>query len=1527
MHEFLRLLAVWQPEAGKGAPEAESAVSMLKAAEALVDSGAAVPDSDWHRFLDLTRLPDFLESLPDAGHRERWAEVCFAAARSSGYTIETLLTNRTAAHPGHSLFVEPDKGEAGRWSYEQVLRRSRAYAAALLSAVPSGEPRVALLTPNRPRGAVCDLACLMHGIPIAPLNPEIPADVLAWICEKLEINVLISGGQGARQTVEMVRETSESPLLHILLDDDADPGPDALMIEEECARLSPDEVDGLLAERPRPGFDDPITTMFTSGSTGKPKGVVFTVGNLVTKRFARAAALPAVGRDEVMLCYLPLFHTFGRYLEMLGSIFWGGTYVFTGNPSKETLMALLPRIRPTGLISIPLRWQQIHDSCCAGDGGLNADLSPTAHCRSQVGDRLRWGLSAAGYLDPKVFRFFQGLDIDLCSGFGMTEATGGITMTRPGGYRDGSVGVPLPGVEVRLGELGELQVAGPYIATYLDPPPDADPRWLATGDLFREHDDGSLEIVDRIKDIYKNTRGQTIAPRRVEQKFQGVPGIRRVFLVGDHRNYNVLLIVPDPEDPMLQAAEKDGIANEYFRRIITAANRDLASRERVINFAVLDRDFSVQKGELTAKGTFRRKQIVENLAAEIEDLYRSNYVEVETAGLKVRIPRWFHRDLGILETEVVAHPGGVYDRHRDLLLPIEKVGDDRVRIGDLEYVVSGDSIDFGVISRQPLLWVGNPALVAFCPIKDGWDTALGALSPHLYLRWRQQGDGAMPAPVELPPMQDRRLERLHALSVQACLGDGKRSLQAVASLAQTLAIGDHRTADLIRRRLDALARHPEEEVRCAAYRVLLLDEPVPDYGQILPKFVESGLPFLNERSIEEISRGGLEKHRLQAFRRRLDSYRRHLPWPANDATRGQFENIFKLLTDFARFRPSYYGTVREELASWIVHLGDPEISQQAEQFVLELADWFESRLDDDTPHRDPAEWEGKILYQAGLSPAEVKRLEDTLVGTTFLQQSVMLAFDGEVLDMQDVPPRGVWISRQTARHPQNHYRIAVNTTAGKHFDLLAVLWDPDDATRDQKRILRTIYWMLALSGYPYGSPVMPRVGCYRSDIGALSLAYVNELDVGDRIREFASAGGTSPAKATAPTWRRLFVKGMATFFTAWRNSGHRLVPGEISPFNVAVPEPDFREGSRVLSLVGWRRYENPLSLVRPMLREFYLQTTANYPWTEALIDPGWICDAVVEALGRDDAGEFLAELAECLPDADLPVDGDILRERLAEKREHLRTSYYESCALRGAVQRYQSWQSVNADASPAAREQVVEEVMHLYGLNRQPEIERYHLYRWTIFDDAPVEVLEIFDSLLGAMLRQSGVPATNLVALSELQRSLRSDGLRAAFVRMVFPHSPTTQSPELLYVGEEEGRQVIVSSHIVDKQNRRFTVREPLDPSEHGRLYRLFFKAGYYRTISEQDRFFVISDDAERIIGGISWKEVDSDVVHLNGIVVTTSLLGRGISSALIEDFCVRMANLGYKAVKTLFVLRPFFERHGFRLDRRWGGLVRPLND
>jgi long-subunit acyl-CoA synthetase (AMP-forming) len=414
-HRLGTLLRPFASSAGDRAGEslAAPAAELLACAEELLAAGpAASQDRNlWCDYLALTRHPDFLTALPDAATRVRWAETTFAVCEDIAYTLGDLLDRRVSDQPEHVLFRELAEPGSGSWNYAQVRRRARSIAAMFLQEGPRPElaaggprqqdgPRVALLCQNSLGSACCDLACLTSDIFISPLNIHFSTENLVWIFNRLRITVAVCDHPDRLETLLAVRAKAEQSFIIYTLNHCLRVGEEGIfLLDERRAQLNADEIETLLSNRPRRTMREPATIMFTSGSTGRPKGVVFNQYNLVTKRFARAAALPEVGRDEIMLCYLPLFHTFGRYLEMLGTIFWGGTYIFAGNPSSATQLAQFQQVRPTALISVPVRWVQIRDRVMELAQGEEIERAQEDIFRDVVGDRLSWGLSAAGYLD------------------------------------------------------------------------------------------------------------------------------------------------------------------------------------------------------------------------------------------------------------------------------------------------------------------------------------------------------------------------------------------------------------------------------------------------------------------------------------------------------------------------------------------------------------------------------------------------------------------------------------------------------------------------------------------------------------------------------------------------------------------------------------------------------------------------------------------------------------------------------------------------------------------------------------------------------------------------------------------------------------------------------------------------------------------------------------------------------------------------------------------------------------------------
>jgi long-chain acyl-CoA synthetase len=240
-------------------------------------------------------------------------------------------------------------------------------------------------------------------------------------------------------------------------------------------------------------------------------------------------------------------------------------------------------------------------------------------------DKIEVCISGSAAVSPDMLRFFYGLGIEILEGYGLTETTAPATFNRPGEARFGTVGLPLPGVEIRIASDGEILVKGNNVfAGYFKDPKNTRETlvdgWLKTGDIGELDKDGYLKITDRKKDLFKTSGGKYVAPGAMETQLRSRKGIAQAVVLGDGRPFVAALFTLDRDTPEGKAGPDDAGAKRLVDEAVQTLNRGLSHPEQIKKWRILDTDFVVGD-EMTPSMKVKRKRVAEKYGAEIEALY------------------------------------------------------------------------------------------------------------------------------------------------------------------------------------------------------------------------------------------------------------------------------------------------------------------------------------------------------------------------------------------------------------------------------------------------------------------------------------------------------------------------------------------------------------------------------------------------------------------------------------------------------------------------------------------------------------------------------------------------------------------------------------------------------------------------------------------------------------------------------------------------------------------------------------------
>jgi long-chain acyl-CoA synthetase len=588
-------------------------------------------------------------------------------------TIGQLFLNTIGSYPKPDILLYKDKGRYLPISSDEFGRRVRHFALGLKSLGCKPGDKVVILSENCPEWAIADFANLSLGAVTVPIYPTLVPQQVRYIISDSDAAFVICSTPEMWKKVEAAKKDLPKVAHFITFQPEAPQGVLGLpALMEKGRKFDQDNPGAYEKSTQAVKPSDLASIIYTSGTTGIPKGVMLTHANFISN-VTTLASIVQFGQADYVLSFLPLSHVLER---MVTFAFLSKGCSIAYAESVETVADNLLEVRPHIMVSVPRLFEKLYakvmDAVLAGSGlkkkiffwaikvgneygkktlqkqkigrslrfkrGLAHKLV-FSKILAKTGGRVRFFVSGGAPLSKEIADFFYTLGLVVLEGYGLTETAPVIAVNTFEQLKFGTVGKPIPGVEVKIAPDGEILVKGPnvmkgYYKKEAETREAFEGGWFHTGDIGHLDDDGFLVITDRKKDLIITAGGKNVAPQPIENVLKRNPYIANAVVIGGRRKFISAIIVPNLEK--LQAyAKQNGVAyidpreltgkkeiQQFLLDEIDRATPHLAPYEKIKKILVLDRDFAVELEEMTPTLKVRRNLVEEKFKDLIDSLYR-----------------------------------------------------------------------------------------------------------------------------------------------------------------------------------------------------------------------------------------------------------------------------------------------------------------------------------------------------------------------------------------------------------------------------------------------------------------------------------------------------------------------------------------------------------------------------------------------------------------------------------------------------------------------------------------------------------------------------------------------------------------------------------------------------------------------------------------------------------------------------------------------------------------------------------------
>ncbi|RMF08338.1 MAG: GNAT family N-acetyltransferase, partial [Candidatus Neomarinimicrobiota bacterium] len=991
--------------------------------------------------------------------------------------------------------------------------------------------------------------------------------------------------------------------------------------------------------------------------------------------------------------------------------------------------------------------------------------------------------------------------------------------------------------------------------------------------------------------------------------------------------FNTLLIYPNPEY-QFPADITPGTPeyNDFFSSLIQSVNSFLAPYERIVNFAFLDRDFTEEQGELTRKGTFRRKVILDHFGPLIEPMYARDHLSFISGNLELKLPHWLTREWGVSRADISwnGETLAVDDRR----LTIRQVSDtDLIQIGDFFYSLSTETIDLNAFFHSPRDWLGNSAWVQFIG-RSLFPRIQSEAQENLIL----QEDRLPFCTVEsLPTAQEQEHPLLysHRLALSCFCRDHASTIQAVRSLAGDLNTSPRSgQAPLMTALLLRCRYHPRPVVRMEMIARVL---PFIDGVTFLSAILDARL----EASPEVATRIHEWKLTEEQFQTLLD----HLAHLRREGSRETSpEHIclcLRLIGQYGRLHPSSYRWARAELVWWEMVSETEAVRtlarRQREELVTGFRSWLglPQQLAIDPDSGEEFTWADVTLFDDQISDSSREWLLQFLQSTAGVTEAIYL-FTGKILlRLEDIAPKGVWISHLGHSHGKHVYRVLIQARSGDAYNMVI---NHNESIPEAEFAAET-GWLILLGSSHHGERLVEIFGGYWPEFGI----YTEEFIPGETVLQHLEINRNKIRSGKNPDrwrmrWLHFIWNGAMAYIDFWLRTGCTYAFDRPSPANLIIPIYDYTTGTRLISISSRSRIRNPLHILVAFYRHFILETERDFPGLQRMADWEILLTAFIQKTSVKKGVEYFQDMIHNWSEnpahseaRSLGLTPDRLRRFIEDvNREGVLTKPVVFASLR-----YERWLQLNPHATREARASLLKELYNDYHLaallDDYPET-RIRFFLMTCFRHSHPAVKQELYALQKA-LRARAISLEELdIHLSRLQDLPTLSSEDSYFLsRLLFAHLGSAEQGELITWDWGAQNRLDLITAIEDEQGNVYRIRPPFLPKEIAHFHALLQEANFNPTFRQEHQFLLLFNPNRVVIGGVYWKPNGIDTAYIERVVISHHYRKQHLSTRLLEELFNRLRDKSYRYVTVGFFQAGLFYKLGFMVNKDFGGLVKPL--